>query len=158
MDAHNKCIGFDLIMLRLLDQLNYTPPNLQLYKKDSCEVTFDNYNQMYRLFIDGEDYMSYRIKDHDEAYELYSHYDLAKGHCICTGLGFGVRENWLLTKKEVSKVTVLEKIRKLLIIISTLILNSLMMWKSFISVLMITKVSVTLFYWIIMRMKLVMLN
>ena len=36
--------------------------------------------------------MSYRIKDHDEAYELYSHYDLAKGHCICTGLGFGVRE------------------------------------------------------------------
>ena len=31
---------------------------------------------------------------HDEAYELYSHYDLAKGHCICTGLGFGVRENW----------------------------------------------------------------
>ena len=109
MDAYNKCIGFGLIMLRLLDQLNYTPPNLKLYKKDSCEVTFDDYNQMYRLFINGEDYMSYRIKDHDEAYELYSHYDLAKGHCICTGLGFGVRENWLLTKKEVSKVTVLEK-------------------------------------------------
>ena len=64
---------------------------------------------MYRLFIGGEDYMSYKINDHDEAYELYSHYDLAKGHCICTGLGFGVRENWLLTKKEVSKVTVLEK-------------------------------------------------
>ena len=96
-------------MLRLLDQLNYTPPNLKLYKKDSCEVIFDDDNQMYRLFIDGVDYMSYKINDHDEAYELYSHYDLAKGHCICTGLGFGVRENWLLTKKEVSKVTVLEK-------------------------------------------------
>jgi len=109
MDAYNKCIGFDLIMLRLLNQLNYTPPNLKLYKKDTCEVTFDDYNQMYRLFIGGEDYMSYKINDHDEAYELYSHYDLAKGHCICTGLGFGVRENWLLTKKEVSKVTVLEK-------------------------------------------------
>ena len=45
-------------MLRLLNQLNYTPPNLKLYKKDSCEVTFDDYNQMYRLFIGGEDYMS----------------------------------------------------------------------------------------------------
>ena len=145
-------------MLRLLDQLNYTPPNLKLYKKDSCEVTFDDFNQMYRLFIGGEDYMSYRIKDHDEAYELYSHYDLAKGHCICTGLGFGVRENWLLTKKEVSKVTVLEKNKKLLIIISTSTLNSLMMWKSFILMLMITKVNVILFYWIITRMKLVMLN
>ena len=60
-------------MLRLLNQLNYTPPNLKLYKKDSCEVTFDDYNQMYRLFIGGEDYMSYRINDHDEAYESVSY-------------------------------------------------------------------------------------
>ena len=37
MDAHDKCIGFKLIMLRLLNQLNYTPPNLKLYKKDTCE-------------------------------------------------------------------------------------------------------------------------
>ena len=74
-------------MFRLLDQLNYTPPNLQLYKKDSCEVTFDDYNQMYRLFIGGEDYMSYRIKDHDEAYELYSHYD-GKGSLYLHRIGF----------------------------------------------------------------------
>jgi hypothetical protein len=53
--------------------------------------------------------MSYRNKDHDQAFELYSHYDLAKGHCICTGLGLGVRENWILNKKEVTKVTVIEK-------------------------------------------------
>ena len=97
MDANNKCIRFDLIMLRLLNQLNYYPPNLKLYKKDSCEVTFDDYNQMYRLFIGGEDYMSYRIKE-------------------------------------------------LLIIISILIPNSLMMWKLFILMLMITKANVTLFY------------
>ena len=77
MDAHDKCIRFNLIMLRLLNQLNYTPPNLKLYKKDACEVTFDDYNQMYRLSVEGEEWMSYRIKDHDQAYELYSHYDLA---------------------------------------------------------------------------------
>ena len=96
-------------MLRLLNQLNYTPPNLKLYNTDSCKVTFDNHNQSYRLCVNGEEWMSYRIKDHDQAYELYSHYDLAEGHCICTGLGFGVRENWLLTKPEVTKLTVIEK-------------------------------------------------
>ena len=101
-------------MLRLLNQLNYTPPNLQLYNTDSCEVTFDSYNQMYRLSVEGEEWMSYRIKDHDQAYELYSHYDLANGHCICTGLGFGVRENWLLNKKEVSKLTVVEKSKEVI--------------------------------------------
>ena len=158
MDAYNKCIGFSLIMLRLLDQLNYTPPNLKLYKKDSCEVTFDDYNQMYRLFIGGEDYMSYRIKDHDEAYELYSHYDLAKGHCICTGLGFGVRENWLLTKKEVSKVTVLEKNKEVIEYHKYINPKLLIMSRSFISMLMIIKVNVILFYWIIMKMRLVTLN
>ena len=101
-------------MLRLLNQLNYTPPNLQLYQTDSCEVTFDNLNQMYRLSVKGEEWMSYRIKDHDQAYELYSHYDLANGHCICTGLGLGVRENWLLNKKEVSKLTVVEKSKEVI--------------------------------------------
>ena len=65
MDANYQRIRFDLIMLRLLNQLNYTPPNLKLYKKDTCEVTFDDYNQMYRLFINGEDYMSYKINVHD---------------------------------------------------------------------------------------------
>ena len=96
-------------MLRLLEQLNYTQPNLKLYNKDGCTVNFDTRTSSYRLSVDGEEWMSYRTKDHDQAYELYSHYDLAKGHCICTGLGFGVRENWLLNKKEVSKVTVIEK-------------------------------------------------
>ena len=61
------------------------------------------------LFVDGQRWMTYNLFDHIQAFELYSHYDVAHGHCICTGLGFGVRENWLLTKPEVTKITVLEK-------------------------------------------------
>ena len=34
---------------------------------------------------------------------------LLNGHCICTGLGLGVRENWILNKPGVTKVTVVEK-------------------------------------------------
>ena len=97
------------ILLRLLKSLDYTFPNLKEYKKDDCEVIFDTTNNSYRLMVDGQEWMCYKAKEHDEAFELYSHYDLAQGHCICTGLGFGIRENWILNKKGVTKVTVLEK-------------------------------------------------
>lgn len=43
-----------------------------------------------------------------EVFEVYSHFMLAKGHCVCTGLGFALRENWLLNNKNVTKITVLE--------------------------------------------------
>ena len=101
-------------MLRLLKSLGYTPPNLKEYKKDNCEVFLDTNNNIYRLIVDGEEWMSYNVKEHEQAFELYSHYDLAKGHCICTGLGFGVRENWILNKKGVTKVTVLEKYKEVI--------------------------------------------
>ena len=96
-------------MLRLLEQLDYTPPKLRPYKKDKLEVTYNQVEDYFQLFVDGEEWMSYRNTDHQQAYEFYSHWDQAKGHCICTGLGFGTRENWILTKPEVTKVTVIEK-------------------------------------------------
>tara|TARA_A100001234_G_scaffold197620_1_gene187901 strand:- start:1436 stop:2137 length:702 start_codon:yes stop_codon:yes gene_type:complete len=96
-------------MLRLLEQLHYTPPKLRPYKKDRLEVTYNQVEEYFQLFVDGEEWMSYRNKDHKQAYEFYSHWDQARGHCICTGLGFGTRENWILTKPEVTKVTVIEK-------------------------------------------------
>ena len=96
-------------MIELLKQLNYSPPNVKEYSSDNFEVVFDKKHSNYRFLIGGQEWTSYNIRTHAQVYELYSHYYFAKGHCICTGLGFGVRENWLLTKKEVSKVTVLEK-------------------------------------------------
>ena len=37
------------------------------------------------------------------------HYKLALGNVICTGLGFGVREQWLATKPEVNKIKLLKE-------------------------------------------------
>ena len=45
---------------------------------------------------------------HGQAKQFYSHYNLAYGHVVCTGLGFGTREKWLSTKPEVTKITVIE--------------------------------------------------
>lgn len=68
-----------------------------------------NKNNSYGLFVGNERWMTFTSKNSEELFEFYSHYNLAKGHCICTGLGFGLREEWLLSKKEVSKITVIEK-------------------------------------------------
>ena len=62
-------------MLRLLSSLGYTQPNLKLYKTDTCEVIWDEEPKAYRLSVNGEEWMSYRTTDHDQAYELYSHWD-----------------------------------------------------------------------------------
>jgi len=44
-----------------------------------------------------------------EVTEQYSHFKLAEGDCICTGLGFLLRESWLLENPRVTKITVIEK-------------------------------------------------
>lgn len=95
-------------MLRLLQQLNYTPPHIVEYNNNNTVVTRGE-PHIWQLQVHGHQWMSYDTILHTEIYQLYSHYDLADGHCICTGLGFGSREQWLLTRPNVTKVTVLEK-------------------------------------------------
>lgn len=95
-------------MDQFLKLLNYTQPNIIEFTNNNLEVKKVNDSRL-SLFVDQKQWMTYNIKTHMEAYEFFSHYYLAEGHCICTGLGFGVRENWLLSKKNVSKITVLEK-------------------------------------------------
>jgi hypothetical protein len=97
-------------MLDLLKMLNYDVPKIEPFSKGSLEVEKYEYPFTgFNLKVNGEQWMTYNLHTHAEAYGLFSHYYLAEGHCICSGLGFGVRENWLLTKKNVSKITVLEK-------------------------------------------------
>ena len=109
-------------MIELLKQLDYCPPNLKEYSSGGLEILAEKFlpdygkkrtaNDLYynyRLLVNGHEWTSYNTKTHSQAYELYSHHYFAKGHCICTGLGLGVRESWILKKKEVTKVTVLEK-------------------------------------------------
>lgn len=54
-------------------------------------------------------YMYENKKTNSSLKELQSQIDIAKGHVICTGLGFLLREEKLLEKKEVECVVVIEK-------------------------------------------------
>ena len=99
-------------MIEILKKFNYTSPNIIEYEKGNLKI--ENKNTDYNLYLKDEQWMTYNNVSHEQAFELYSHYHLAKGHCICTGLGFGVRENWILTKPEVSKITVIEKNKEII--------------------------------------------
>lgn len=78
------------------------------------DIKIGNFNlikgdNQFRLFVGDEEWMSYNLETQVEAKQLFSHYYLAKGHVICTGLGLGIRENWILSKKEVLSLTIVEK-------------------------------------------------
>jgi len=95
-------------MISLLEHFNYTSPILVPGKYGNAEIETED-NIQYYLKIDGQQFMYYNMNSHAEAYELFSHYYFARGHVIVTGMGFGVRENWILTKPEVTKLTIIEK-------------------------------------------------
>ena len=86
---------------------NYTPPTIQEIDLGKLKVYKTNNN--FVLQINDEIWMQHDYKNHRDAKEFFLQYLFAKGHVITTGLGFGIRENWLLTKPEVTKLTVIEK-------------------------------------------------
>jgi hypothetical protein len=100
-------------MISLLRHLNYTPPTIKSGNFGSFDIR-ENQPGYFYLYINNEQWMAYNTNSHLEAYEVYSHYTLAKGHVIVTGIGFGVRETWLLTKPEVTKLTIIERSKELI--------------------------------------------
>jgi hypothetical protein len=85
-------------------------PNIQNYSKNGLEIETEKDEQYVYSILrkNKKQWMQWNRNTNKEIYEFYSHYSLARGHCICTGMGFLLRENWLLTKKEVEKITVIE--------------------------------------------------
>jgi len=95
-------------MIKLLEKFDYKPPVIQEGNFGSVGISLNDVGYYY-LSVNGVQWMAYNSNTHLEAYEVYSHYELAEGHVVVTGLGFGARENWLLTKKEVTKLTIIER-------------------------------------------------
>ena len=62
----------------------------------------------FSLSYNNVQYMFEDISRNISLKEFQSHIDIAKGHVICTGLGFLLREEKLLKKKRVDSVTVIE--------------------------------------------------
>jgi hypothetical protein len=93
-------------MIELLKHMNYQPPLIKPGVYGNMEIV--DQNGVYYLYVDGLQWMSYNTKTHEDAYSVYGHYLLAEGHVVVSGMGFGARENWLLTKPEVTKLTIIE--------------------------------------------------
>lgn len=90
---------------KFLQEKNYPQVNIIPYEDDRISVKI--VNNAWKLFVDGVQQNLYQL-DHSEGFQVYSHYELAYGDVICTGLGFGIREQWIASKPEVTKVTVIE--------------------------------------------------
>lgn len=95
-----------LLMVNLLKNFNFSLPKIISGNFNNLNIIKSNFN--YELFIDNKKWNNYNSYLHTEAFQIFSHYYLAEGHCICTGLGFLIRENWILKNPNVDKVTVLE--------------------------------------------------
>lgn len=101
--------------MKSLPAINFDLPNIVPCQIGGLEIKQAPENPaIYNFIQDGMRWMVFNNENKKEIYELYSHYDLAYGHVICTGLGFALRESWLLTKPEVTKITVLEKSKDLI--------------------------------------------
>jgi hypothetical protein len=97
-----------------LDYFRYKEPKIVEYHKDNIDVVIRDGELGEKeavLLVDGNQWTAHEMPSKSSATQVFSHYWFAKGHTICTGLGFGVRENWLLNKKEVTELTILEKNR-----------------------------------------------
>lgn len=93
-------------MLEVLKYLNYTVPNIKAAKIDNLEVVHNNTD--FTLKVDGQTWMQYFTWSHMQAAQVFSHYYLAKGDVIVSGLGFAAREQWLLNNPNVKSLTILE--------------------------------------------------
>ena len=111
-------------MLDVLKLFNYTPPNFDIkYDKKTTQLGPTGVNKpfqiikddlCYRLYIKGNQWMMYDIDNHVQASQLFSHYYIASGDVITTGLGLCVREKWLLNNTNVKSLTILEKNKELI--------------------------------------------
>ncbi|MCK9415224.1 hypothetical protein M0Q97_01035 [Candidatus Dojkabacteria bacterium] len=106
-------------MLDILKTFNYSEPNIKIYQdKRSLEFGpsgfYNNFEiikekEFYILKVNGNQWMMYDTISHLQASQLFAHYYIASGDVIATGLGLGVRENWLLNNPKIKSLTILEK-------------------------------------------------
>lgn len=80
----------------LQNQYGFVMPNIQIDKIEEVEVR--EIPNGLRLFVDGESWMGINFIDYRQVYQLLSHYALAKGNVLCSGMGLLIRESLLLSK------------------------------------------------------------
>jgi hypothetical protein len=83
-------------------------PNFNIQEAALGPVEVVLKDDLYSLYHNGIQWMSYCSSSNIEIKQMYSSYDLAYGDVLLTGLGFGILALWLCNKPGVKKVTVIE--------------------------------------------------
>jgi hypothetical protein len=104
---------------------NFIVPKICLYEDENLEIIFSKSRMpteftMYSITEKyGKDRIMWYYPDHSLGYCYYAEYELAYGHVLITGLGMNMVPNWIATKPEVTKVTVVENNEHLINYIKT---------------------------------------
>lgn len=112
-------------MVNVLQLFNYVPPKLECFRDDENIKKFGSTgpnlhfevkknNDTYFLYVDGNQWMMFNETNHMQACQVFSHYYIANGDVLVTGLGFGIRENWILNNPNVKSLTIIEKNQKII--------------------------------------------
>lgn len=88
-----------------LSSLGFIFPNLPSDKIGDMEIK--EFSNQKKLYVNGQQWMGLNLTDHREIFQFVSHIEISKGDVITTGMGFLLRENWLLQKGH--SVTVIEQ-------------------------------------------------
>ena len=102
MYRQNNLTGSFDIRSDIVNKMNFIHP---FFRNESDKVTLSNIISLYidKKWIMEDNSITMRV-----FFEALPFFYFATGHCICSGLGLGVRETLLLRNKNVSKLTILE--------------------------------------------------
>jgi hypothetical protein len=98
---NNLTDSFD-IRSDIVSKMNFSHP---FFKSGNDKILLSNIISLYigKKWIMLDDSITMRV-----FFEALPFFYFATGHCICSGLGMGIRETLLLQNKNVSKLTILE--------------------------------------------------
>jgi hypothetical protein len=96
-----------------LENLKFKSPNIVEDKINELEIKLNPRNT-FELRVKNVLWLKHNLNTLCSVMEMYSHYMLAEGDVICTGLGFGLRENWLLSNNKVKKILCIENCKELI--------------------------------------------
>jgi hypothetical protein len=109
----NRIVRRDPLQLEsFLEKYSLKLPVIEEYSKNSLEIKL--INESYYLYLNSEQWMIFSPKSGIQLFEFFSHYNLSRGTVICTGMGFLLRESWILTNPDVKRLIVIENSKDLI--------------------------------------------
>lgn len=93
----------------MFDPSTVPPFYIKAIKSKNFEIKDIHNGDEFQLWINGKRWMNITPHNYSTIKQMYSHYDIAHGNVLVTGLGFGIAALWVSSKSTVEHVTVVER-------------------------------------------------